>query len=85
MNTTTPEVATAVYAADTAAKALTERVDKTSLSIKASRVRIAATRPQSEATLRALIASCDRDVFGEVVASHGFDPLAPLTREDVQP
>lgn len=69
------DTATAVYQADADVKARFD-VDATSLRVKGGTALILAGRCDNADTLRALIASCDTDVYAATVAAMGVDPLA---------
>lgn len=69
------QTATAVHEADAAAKALFPP-DLPALHLLAVRILLRLDRAPSVDVLLDLLASCDRDIFSETVAAHGFDPLA---------
>lgn len=75
---TSRDTATAVYEADARVKKRFE-ADATSLRVRGASALILAGRCDDPAALRALIASCDRDVYGETVVAMGVDPLAVTT------
>ncbi len=73
-----PETATAVHVADMAVKAMFPGAsDLPALHRLSVRARLRLDRGPSVDVLLDLLASCDTDVYAEVVAANGFDPLGP--------